>query len=613
MKLLISILLSLIFLTSCIIDKTPIVVTLPGENGVFWKQTAGPYGGTIMDIAIYSSNEIYAATQYNGVFRSADRGKTWTKTGSEKASLEVIATNSQGHVFTGDPDIGLLRSVDKGKSWALITPDSVNIHVHAIGINQSDHIFIGGFRGIYFSRDNGSIWKKANLSEDNHITHSINFNSNGHVFAGTNKGIFRSLDEGVTWAKVLDSVRVSSLLVNGDKAIFALEEFEAVHRSTDNGNSWQKLSGVIGNCFTSNLQGDIFLGSLDSTIWISTDNGNNWSSIRSPSIYLTTISINDNNRIFSAVPDKGIFLSDDYGNTWDQRGIPLIRVLSLAVSSSNQLFAGTDNYGIFLSGDKGNYWKRVTPDTYSLLSAYSIEINERNGYVFAATNHGLLRSTDNGGSWHKLVNGLPPDPGYVFFDVEHNSSEQVFALGQAGVYRSQNNGESWSFLFNPGYSLSMAIDQHDQIFVGIFRTSPLSPYGLYTSTDAGNTWTNLPAGLDSADVNVTELYIRTNNEMYAGTSNGLYKFDRDKAKFEKTNAPVHHVLSITENSASVLFVGTVGNGLYISKDGDKMWELLNDGLIMDFTNIEALTCNSQDIVFAGTSNYGVFRSSNPLR
>lgn len=606
MKSLTSILLSFIFFTSCITDKTPVVASLPGENGVFWKQTAGPYGGTIMDIAISSSNEMYAATQYNGVFRSADGGKIWTKTNPERASLEVIATNSQGHVFTGDPDIGLLRSVDKGKSWTRITPDSVNMHVYAIGINQIDHIFIGGPR-IYFSRDDGSTWEKTDIPQDNFLTSSIDFNIQGHVFIGTNKGIFRSLDEGVTWAKVLDSVRVYSLLVNGDKTIFALEEYGAVYRSTDNGNSWQKLSGVSGNCFTSNLQENIFLGSSDSTIWISTDNGNNWNSIRSPSVFLTTISVNDNNRIFSAVRDKGIFLSDDYGTTWDQTGIPLIGVLSLAVSSSNQIFAGTDR-GIFLSIDNGNYWKKATPEIY--LYVYSIAVSENNGYIFAATNDGVYRSTDNGSTWNHLI---AADFSSHFLDIKLNYQGDIFALGQSGVYRSIDNGESWTNLFYPGYALSMVIDKEDHIYIGLLSNSPTHHGGLYISTDNGENWSYSKAGFD-APVDIIFLYNSANNEIYAGTSDGIYKFDRDVGKFRKLSAPDYDVISITENSANVLFIGTIEQGVYISKDNGGTWKSLNDGLILDyFTSITALVCDSKDIVFAGTSHYSVFRSSNPLR
>ncbi len=154
----------------------------------------------------------------NGIFKSADHGKTW------KHVFEggwVITMVESGGVLLCTNEQGILRSTDGGEHWDLVISEG------GVGIDVA--VIEGGFAAITYntesetrrvriSADGGKTWQPIDAG----LPPSANIASikkvGEYFFCGHPDGIFRSSDRGKTWQLLLPSIekKVFNLSVSGN-------------------------------------------------------------------------------------------------------------------------------------------------------------------------------------------------------------------------------------------------------------------------------------------------------------------------------------------------------------------------------------------------------------
>ncbi len=125
----------------------------------FWEQTNGPFGGSVLSLAVHADGAIFAGTFNGGVFRSTNHGDSWAEVNSGlssnfgRLSGSALAINSAGHIFAGVPGGGVFRSTNNGDSWTevntgLTDTDILSFAVHANGVILAGTNGSGVFRSI---------------------------------------------------------------------------------------------------------------------------------------------------------------------------------------------------------------------------------------------------------------------------------------------------------------------------------------------------------------------------------------------------------------------------------------------------------------------------------
>jgi len=192
---------------------------------------------------------------------------------------------SQWYVAVGSG--GVWKTDNASTTWKAIFDDQPSYSIGCVSIDPSDHsvIWIGtgeniGGRhvgygdGVYRSADGGASWENMGLKESHHISKIIVHPKNSDIVwvaaqgplwsKGGERGLYKTTDGGKKWKKVLGDnkwVGVTDILIdprNPDQLYAATWQRHrnvaaymgggpgsGIHRSSDGGEAWEKLSNGL--------------------------------------------------------------------------------------------------------------------------------------------------------------------------------------------------------------------------------------------------------------------------------------------------------------------------------------------------------------------------------
>jgi photosystem II stability/assembly factor-like uncharacterized protein len=347
-------------------------------------RSVGPalMSGRIADIVIHPNdhNLWYVAVGSGGVWRTENAGVTWKPIFDDQSSYSI----------------------------GCITIDPSNPHVIWVGTGENvggRHVGYGD--GIYRSQDGGNSWEHKGLKESQHISkiivhpqHSniIWMAAQGPLWAkGDERGLYKSTDNGTTWAKKLGDdewVGVTDIVIdprNPDWLYAATWQRHrnvaaymgggpgsGIHRSTDGGESWEKLSkglpesnmGKIGLAISPQdpdvLYAAIELDRRSGAVYRSANRGGSWqkqseavSGATGPHYYQELYaSPHQFDRIY--LVDVRMQISEDGGKTFrrmkgDHKHVDN-HALAFRFDDPDYLLVGTDG-GVYESFDLAENWR----------------------------------------------------------------------------------------------------------------------------------------------------------------------------------------------------------------------------------------------------------------
>jgi photosystem II stability/assembly factor-like uncharacterized protein len=294
----------------CGVPQQPNVFYIGVNNGGVWKTT--DFGrtwdpifddqptGSIGDVAVAPSdpNIVYVASGEgiqrpdlsvgDGIYRSSDAGKTWTRlglaAGQQMGGLAIdphdpdrVFVAVLGHPYGPNPERGVYRSTDGGKTWEKVLYKDENTGAVQVTLDPTNPQIV--YADLWAGRQGP--WENG-------------------AWDGPNSGLYKSADGGSTWHQLTQGLpttaqglsRIGFCIAPSDPSrLYATVEAGAsggIYRSDDGGESWQKLNSDQrfwgrGDDFAevkADPKNKDIVYTADVVVWKSVDGGASWTAFK---------------------------------------------------------------------------------------------------------------------------------------------------------------------------------------------------------------------------------------------------------------------------------------------------------------------------------------------
>ena len=280
-------------------------------------------------------------------------------------------------------------------------------------------------------------------------------------------------------------------------------------------------------------------------------------------------------------------------------------------------YFGSTGGGVWRTTDYGQSWENLSDNYFATASIGAIDVADTNpSVIYVGTGSaairsnviigkGVYKSTDAGKTWSHVglekvgqINTLivhPTNPDIVWLAALGNP----FAKNpERGVYRTKDGGRNWQrvlFLSDSVGASDLAINPSNpnEIYAGMWRgerkpwtiISGAMQGGVYKSSDGGETWTELTAGLPKGVTGKISVDVAASNPriVYAlieaiGDENGVYRSDDAGATWRHVsnqagllNRPFYYTY-IYADPKNPEKVWVHNEGYYLSEDGGRTWQ-----------------------------------------
>jgi photosystem II stability/assembly factor-like uncharacterized protein len=408
-------------------------------------------GGRVISLAIVEDRPatMYVATASGGLWKTANRGTTWTPIFDNQGTISLgavaVASSNPDVVWVGTGEANARNSV----SWG---------------------------DGVYKSTDGGKTWKNMGLRESHHIGAIVIHPKNpdivyvaalGHLW-GPNKerGLYRTQDGGKTW----------------EQCKYINDETGFIDLAMDPGNP-DTLYAAAYRVRRGPFSGgnpDIMYGP-ESGLYKTSDAGKTWK------------------RLTRGLPDRPIGRCGLAVSRKDPRIVyAIVQTDQTALARENELGQASrasnqpDNGGVFRSADRGETWIKLNdlcPRPFYFSQIRIDPSDDQRIYVLGVTLH---VSIDGGRIFRRnAASGSHADHHALWIDPA--DPDHLILAGDGGVYFSYDRGATWEHVRN------LPIGQ----FYGI-GLDMRKPYRVYGGLQDNGSWggpsrTHTREGITPAD------------------------------------------------------------------------------------------------------------------
>jgi len=318
-----------------------------GALGVFRRPAApgGEWQNVFPDkdthyVLVHPTNpDVVLAGTIDGVYRSTDRGTTWSRAGFPAESRQIwsfmVDARDPNRIYAGGSPISVFLSEDSGATWKelpnpgiadrLTAPFASRVMRLAQQPNKPDTIFAAlEFGGLMTSHDGGQSWVDradplVELSKLPHLSSKI---------------VSETTAEGM-----LDGHALTVMPTDPDAVVVALRM--GLFETRDGGETWRDLEAKT---FSPTTYGrdvrtapsdpntvyaalSVAAASHDGGLYRSTDAGKTWRRFDKVQVHGTIMSIglhrDDPNQVYIGARYNGeVFGTQDGGQTWSELSIP---------------------------------------------------------------------------------------------------------------------------------------------------------------------------------------------------------------------------------------------------------------------------------------------------
>ncbi len=577
-----------------------IIKTENGGNNWFPLDVKNPDYPYISNLFFITENKGFVIGGEGKIFRTSDGGRTWDfqKKGYEDLHSVFFVNETTGFI-TGSYNT-FYKTIDFGENWILIDMPDIGW-----GSQFGDICFTNELTGYILCSDGellktvdaGNTWTQINKISTDYATDMYFVDESvgyiiGNWFGGD---IHKTQDAGVTWQEIdyettynLSSLSAISFNSNGDKGCIVgdaagygstSESGRIVLCSDNNGNAWQNTNFINGNenfkeiAFFDDGVGYVFGGDYYSDVigFKTFDGGITWQEVSPPatgdySWGTQSCHFISKDTIYLIETDS-VFLTTDGGITW--KGKEEFNADYNYYFVNNNVIYGVFSFNtdeVFKSIDAGQTWNLIHNGGSWITHIYFH--SENLGFLLG---YNIILKTEDGGiTWSEYNHNLNKALRSIYF-IDNNT---IFIGGDNGtLLKSNNAGNTWTNIATGITTDIIDIKFYDNKN-GIILTNNggwgLS--GLYSTSDAGETWTNV----SQISNDTYEAFVTESNETYIiGDRGTLLKYSQSFQPSQAGYAIGDNIVCQNEisnyktaNSPYFDYIWTVDNNQNISFSND---------------------------------------------
>jgi photosystem II stability/assembly factor-like uncharacterized protein len=602
----------------------------------------------------------------NGMYVSADGGRTWTHAGLEDSQqIGRIAVDPRdpkvayvavlGHAYASNPTRGLYRTADAGRTWTRVLSENDDTGAIEVVIDPANPDIVlaamwqtrrppwnvyppsnGPGSGLFRSEDGGRHWSKiANSglpSAVGRIGVAFAPSRAGRVYAivdAKEGGLYRSEDGGRSWSHRSGDPRIwqrgwyfGGVAADSRNADVVYVCDTAMYRSTDGGTTFLPWKGSPGGDDYHQLWIDPgaperMIAGVDQGAIVTVDGGATWSSwYNQPIAQLYHVSTDSSfpYRVYGAQQDSG---AARVPSRSDWEGILPFDWRPVDVGYENGYIAPDPLdprtvYGAGVTRFDGETLQnrdvnpeRAYPDSYRHTWTLPLVFSRRNPKVLYYSNQRLFRTEDRGEHWEPISPDLSrEDPGVPGSLDPATAKDSPRAGPRRGVI----------------YTIAPSYLRDGEIWCG-------TDDGLIWRTrDEGKHWDDVtPKGLSAwSKISMLEASRHDANVLYASVDR--HRLDdfrphvfatRDGGKsWRETTAGIPggafvHVVREDPVRAGLLYAGTE-LGVFVSFDAGERWQPM--GFNLPVCSVRDIDVHGADLVLATHGrSFWILDDVSPLR
>ena len=461
------------------------------DGGVSWtelkkglpKSNMGKIG---LAVSPHEPDTLYAAIELDirtgGVYRSDDRGNTWTKQSDTVSGgtgphyyQELYACPHQPHrIYL--MDVRMQVSDDGGKNFRRVSEQHKHSDNHALAFraDDPDYLLSGCDGGLYESFDLAANWRFIdNLPVTQFYKIALDdtepfFNIYGGTQDNSTEGGPSRTDsvQGIQnsdWRVVLDWDGHQPATEPGNPNIVYAErqqgflsridmatgEIVDIQPQAGKGDPFERFNWDAPILVSPHNPARIYVGSY--RVWKSDNRGDEWTAVS-----------DDLTRNLDRLTLPIMGSTQSWNNPWDLFAMSTFSTITSLAESPQQeglLYAGSDDGLIHVSEDGGGNWRKFEVGSLPGVPANAFvndiraDLFDANTVYIALDDHKngdyrpyLLKSSDRGKSWKSITSNLPERLLVWRLVQDHVNEKLLFAATEFGVYFSVDAGGRWTQL-----------------------------------------------------------------------------------------------------------------------------------------------------------------------
>jgi len=575
-----------------------------------WRNIGPNRGGRSIAIAgsVQRPNEYYFGATGGGLWKTTDGGNTWApvtdgQIHSSSVGAVAVAESNPDVVYIGMGETelrasillgdGMYKSADAGKTWRHIgleaTQTIARIRIHP---TNPDIVWVAALghpygaseeRGVFRTKDGGATWQRVLYRNDR---------------AGAIDLALDPHDANVLYASIWDVYRKPWLLSSGGPA-------SGLFKSTDGGDTWQEITrnpglpqGALGKICVSVSGADsrrvyATVEADDGGVFRSDDAGATWTrvnedrALRQRAFYYTRTYADPRDRDTVYVLNVEFFKSTDGGKTFRRMQTPHSDHHDLWIAGNDpQRMAESDDGGGSVSVNGGRTWTREeypTAQFYHVATTVDVPYHvcgaqQDDGTACVVSSTGLGAEEGEGARREVMY---PVAGGEAAYIAPSPANPNIFYSGtQAGLMTrfDRASGETRDItvypLFFSGMPAQSLRDRWQWVFPIVL--SPLDPRVLYASsqhlwksTNEGQSWQRISPDLTRAAPETL------------GDSGGPITKDQNGPEIYGTIYSV----APSPRDPKLIWTGSDDGVVYITRDGGEHWTKITPPGLPEFSRI----------------------------